>query len=169
MPVTSAQPWVTGTHPSTAQDAPMDTELLSGTFVELADTMVADFDIIDFLHRLAARSVPRPGGAGRAVPDPEGPGSLPGLLPYRPARHRGRPARAGPALAPVRCRRHRRRVPYGPGGPDAAARRSHRRAEPDRYRHGPLEPGGRADRPGPGRRGHDRAAADFPPPARRSS
>ena len=35
----------------------MDTELLSGTFVELADTMVADFDIIDFLHRLTERSV----------------------------------------------------------------------------------------------------------------
>jgi hypothetical protein len=27
----------------------MDAELLSGTFVDLADTMVADFDIIDFL------------------------------------------------------------------------------------------------------------------------
>ena len=35
----------------------MDTELLSGTFVELADTMVADFDIIDFLHLLTERSV----------------------------------------------------------------------------------------------------------------
>jgi hypothetical protein len=28
----------------------MDTELLSDTFVDLADTMVADFDVIDFLH-----------------------------------------------------------------------------------------------------------------------
>jgi hypothetical protein len=27
----------------------MDAERLSGTFVDLADTMVADFDIIDFL------------------------------------------------------------------------------------------------------------------------
>jgi hypothetical protein len=35
----------------------MDTELLSGTFVELADTMVADFDIIDFLQLLTERSV----------------------------------------------------------------------------------------------------------------
>jgi len=35
----------------------MDTELLSDTFVELADTMVADFDVIDFLHLLTDRSV----------------------------------------------------------------------------------------------------------------
>ena len=35
----------------------MDAELLSDTFVELADTMVADFDVIDFLHVLTDRSV----------------------------------------------------------------------------------------------------------------
>jgi hypothetical protein len=35
----------------------MDAELLSGTFVDLADTMVADFDIIDFLQMLTDRSV----------------------------------------------------------------------------------------------------------------
>ena len=35
----------------------MDTELLSGTFVDLADTMAADFDIIDFLRLLTERSV----------------------------------------------------------------------------------------------------------------
>src|ERR1700728_4643030 len=35
----------------------MDADLLSDTFVELADTMVADFDVIDFLHLLTDRSV----------------------------------------------------------------------------------------------------------------
>jgi ANTAR domain/GAF domain len=33
----------------------MDSELLSKTFVELADTLVADFDVLDFLHLLTAR------------------------------------------------------------------------------------------------------------------
>ena len=32
-------------------------QLLAATFVELADTLVADFDVIDFLHTLATRSV----------------------------------------------------------------------------------------------------------------
>jgi transcriptional regulator with GAF, ATPase, and Fis domain len=35
----------------------MDGQLLSETFVELTDTMVADFDLIDFLHMLTDRSV----------------------------------------------------------------------------------------------------------------
>ena len=34
----------------------MDAELLSDTFVGLADTMVADFDVIGFLHMLTGRS-----------------------------------------------------------------------------------------------------------------
>ena len=34
----------------------MDGELLSDTFVELTDTMVADFDVIDFLHVLTDRT-----------------------------------------------------------------------------------------------------------------
>src|SRR4051795_1209270 len=33
----------------------MDSERLSTTFVELADTLVADFDVLDFLHLLATR------------------------------------------------------------------------------------------------------------------
>lgn len=32
-------------------------QLLASTFVSLADTLVADFDVIDFLHTLATRSV----------------------------------------------------------------------------------------------------------------
>jgi transcriptional regulator with GAF, ATPase, and Fis domain len=35
----------------------MDSELLAGTFVDLSDTLVADFDVVDFLHLLADRSV----------------------------------------------------------------------------------------------------------------
>ena len=35
----------------------MDGQLLAATFVELTDTMVADFDVIDFLHVLTDRSV----------------------------------------------------------------------------------------------------------------
>ena len=52
----------------------MDSELLSGTFVELADTMVADFDIIDFLHMLTDRSVAllAASAAGVVLADPRG-------------------------------------------------------------------------------------------------
>ena len=52
----------------------MDTDLLSDTFVELADTMVADFDIIDFLHLLTDRSVSLLGAsaAGVVLADPRG-------------------------------------------------------------------------------------------------
>jgi hypothetical protein len=52
----------------------MDAELLSGTFVDLADTMVADFDVIDFLHMLADRSVTllAVSAAGVMLADPRG-------------------------------------------------------------------------------------------------
>jgi GAF domain-containing protein len=52
----------------------MDTELLSGTFVDLADTMVADFDIIDFLYLLTDRSVRllAASAAGVVLADPRG-------------------------------------------------------------------------------------------------
>jgi transcriptional regulator with GAF, ATPase, and Fis domain len=52
----------------------MDTDLLSDTFVELADTMVTDFDIIDFLHLLTDRSISllAASAAGVVLADPRG-------------------------------------------------------------------------------------------------
>ena len=52
----------------------MDSELLTDTFVDLADTMVADFDIIDFLHMLTDRSVAllSASAAGVVLADPRG-------------------------------------------------------------------------------------------------
>jgi len=52
----------------------MDGQLLSNTFVELTDTMVADFDIIDFLHVLTSRSVEllNVSAAGLLLADPRG-------------------------------------------------------------------------------------------------
>src|SRR5579872_1778499 len=52
----------------------MDTDLLSDTFIELADTMVDEFDVIDFLHMLTDRTVQLLGAsaAGVMVADPRG-------------------------------------------------------------------------------------------------
>ncbi len=52
----------------------MNSELLSDTFVNLADTMVADFDVIDFLHMLTDRSVAllAASAAGVVLADPRG-------------------------------------------------------------------------------------------------
>ena len=52
----------------------MDGQLLSETFVELTDTMIADFDIIDFLHVLTSRSVELldVSAAGLLLADPRG-------------------------------------------------------------------------------------------------
>ena len=52
----------------------MDADLLSDTFVELADTMVADFDVIDFLQLLTDRSVMllNASAAGVMLADPRG-------------------------------------------------------------------------------------------------
>jgi transcriptional regulator with GAF, ATPase, and Fis domain len=53
----------------------MDGQLLADTFVELTDTMVADFDVIDFLHVLTDRSVQLldVSAAGLLLADPRGP------------------------------------------------------------------------------------------------
>ncbi|GAA1140147.1 GAF and ANTAR domain-containing protein [Kribbella jejuensis] len=47
---------------------------LAGVFVELADTLVADFDVIDFLHTLTERSVEllQADAAGLLLADPQG-------------------------------------------------------------------------------------------------
>jgi transcriptional regulator with GAF, ATPase, and Fis domain len=52
----------------------MDAELLTDTFVELTDTMVADFDMIDFLHVLTNRSAQllNVSAAGLLLADPRG-------------------------------------------------------------------------------------------------
>jgi transcriptional regulator with GAF, ATPase, and Fis domain len=52
----------------------MDGQLLSATFVELTDTMIADFDMIDFLHVLTDRSVQLldVSAAGLLLADPRG-------------------------------------------------------------------------------------------------
>ncbi len=52
----------------------MDGELLSDTFVELTDTMVAGFDVIDFMHVLTDRSVQLldVAAAGLLLADPRG-------------------------------------------------------------------------------------------------
>ena len=52
----------------------MDEQLLSETFVELTDTMVADFDVIDFLQVLTDRSVQllEVAAAGLLLADPRG-------------------------------------------------------------------------------------------------
>jgi GAF domain-containing protein len=49
-------------------------QLLATTFVALADTLVADFDVIDFLHTLASRSVELldADAAGIMLADPQG-------------------------------------------------------------------------------------------------
>jgi transcriptional regulator with GAF, ATPase, and Fis domain len=49
-------------------------QLLATTFVDLADTLVADFDVIDFLHTLATRSVELldVDAAGIMLADPQG-------------------------------------------------------------------------------------------------
>jgi GAF domain-containing protein len=52
----------------------MDAELLSDTFVDLADTLVTDFDMIDFLHLLTDRSTTllAASAAGVVLADPRG-------------------------------------------------------------------------------------------------
>ena len=123
----------------------MDSELLTDTFVDLADTMVADFDIIDFLHMLTDRSVAllAASAAGVVLADPRGElrvaaasSEAAGLIELFQIQNDEGPclecfrsghsvtaadlAGPGAAVAPVRRRRHRRRIPHRRGPADAA-------------------------------------------------
>jgi len=144
----------------------MDSELLSDTFVDLADTLVADFDGVDFLYMLAERSVVLLGAsaAGALLADPRGElrvaaasSQSAGLMePFQVQNDQGRawtaaaPAGLSPPLTspgrasrgPVRRRGDAGRVPRGRGAADAAAGRGHRRPEPvpRRAAPGPLDP-----------------------------
>ena len=105
---------------------------LADVFVEMADTLVDDFDMIDFLHVLTERCVQLlgclrsrdsahrragcPAGGGRvlgadpavgAVPVADRPGSVPGLLPHRHTGIGGRPA-VRRSVATIRRRRRAR-------------------------------------------------------------
>ena len=123
----------------------MDAELLSGTFVDLADTMVADFDVIDFLHMLTGRGVAllSASAAGVVLADPRGELQVAaasreaaGLVelfqiqndqgPCLDCFRTGRPVTAADLQGPGQrwprfaARRSQRRVPDGPGAADAA-------------------------------------------------
>jgi len=137
----------------------MDGQLLSETFVELTDTMVAGFDVIDFLHVLTDRSVQLldVSAAGLLLADPRGE--------LRVVAASSEAARLlelfqlqndqGPCLD---CFRAGRPVAAADLA-EAAARPGHRRAEPVPRRPGCLRPRGHTHRPGAGRRGHHQLAA----------
>ena len=143
----------------------MDGELLSETFVELTDTMVADFDVIDFLHVLTDRSVQLldVSAAGLLLADPRGElrvvaasSEAARLLelfqlqndqgPCLDCFRAGQPVTAADlAAAEQRWPRFARRRPAGrvrrrAGPADAATRAGHRRAEPLPRHPGPFDP-----------------------------
>src|SRR5271169_2366913 len=132
----------------------MDEALLSDTFVELTDTMVAGFDVIDFMHVLTDRSVQLldVSAAGLLLADPRGE--------LRVVAASSEAARLlelfqiqndqGPCLDCFRSGRVRR----GAGPADAAAGAGYRRAEPVPRRPGRLGARGHPRRPGAGRCGH---------------
>ena len=161
----------------------MDTELLSDTFVDLADTMVADFDVIDFLHMLTDRSVQLlpASAAGVVLADPRGElrvaaasSEEAGLLelfqlqndqgPCLECFRTGQPVTAADLTGPVQ---------RWPRFARAATQSGFRavQALPMRLRDQvigalnlfargrPVRPGGLAHRPGAGRCGHHRPAA----------
>src|ERR1700685_4630903 len=133
----------------------MDGQLLSNTFVELTDTMVADFDVIDFLHVLTSRSAALLdlSAAGLLLADPRGELRVvaasseaarllelfqiqndqgPCLDCFRSGRPVARraPGCRGVGVPGLRAARPPGRVRRRAGPADAAAGADHRRAEP---------------------------------------
>ena len=109
--------------------------LTATTFVEIVDTLVGDFDVIEVLTVLTSRCIelldaaaagilladtdgPAPGDrcldragpTAGALPDPERRGTVPGLLSLR-ARRRPRPSRWRVAMAAIRGRMCSCRIP----------------------------------------------------------
>ena len=166
----------------------MDGELLSDAFVELADTLVADFDVIDFLHTLTERSVQLldASAAGVLLADPRGELRLvaasteaarvlelfqlqndqgPCLDCFRSAQPVAAPdlTTAGQRWPQFAAAAAQAGFARRAGPADAAAQPGHRRAEPVPGHCRQPEPRGRAGRPGAGRRGDHRPAARAQP------
>ena len=154
---------------------------LSRVFVEVADTLVADFDLIEFLHKLAEHTaaVSDAASVGLVLADEDGrlhfmaastesarhlelfqlqqdEGTVPGLLPHRTAGDDRRPVGGRPSMAGLRGARLRGWHPIGACLPDASARPGDRCIE--RLRRGPdaVPPGRRQGGAGVGRHRHDR-------------
>ena len=162
----------------------MDGQLLSETFVELTDTMVAGFDVIDFLHVLTDRSVQLldVSAAGLLLADPRGElrvvaasSQAARLLELFQLQNDQGPCldcfRAGRPVAAADLAAEAPRWPRFAAAAQQAGfaavqalpmrltRAGHRRAEPVPRRPGCLGPRGRTHRPGAGRCGHHQLAA----------
>ncbi len=169
-------------------------ERLAEVLVEVADTLVDEFDLIEFLGMVAGRTteIVRVQGAGilladqhgrlqlmaasdgarqdaGAVPAPGRRGSVPRLLPARRAGHRRRSRGGRRPLAVLRAPGRRRRNPVGACSPAAAAPDRDRGAQPVRHRGRPPLTGGGPGRPGAGGHRHHRAAAGTRHPPRRGA